>query len=160
MNSGFSPVVVNPSGFKVQRQSQQMPFHFGGSQVPIHMMTGGGMPREAVPFKQQGRPVMSIRPIRKPPPHLAKMSGSGGAASIEDKKLDYELKILEDRIAFMLEVLLKNSKIRGYEDNGEKYDRIRNRFMAFNRVASNQGMSKKERKERLKDIIDFAESIA
>jgi hypothetical protein len=75
MNSGFNPVVLNPEGFKVQRQSQQMPFHFGGSQVPIHMMTGGGMPRVAVPFIQPKRPVMSIRPVRKPPQHLAKMSG-------------------------------------------------------------------------------------
>lgn len=43
MNSGFSPVVVNPSGFKVQRQSQQPPFYFGGSQVPIQKMAGSGV---------------------------------------------------------------------------------------------------------------------
>lgn len=146
MNSGFNPVVVSPSGFKVQRQSQQMPFHFGGSQVPVHIMTGGGTMRINRP------PVI--------PPHLAKMSGRGGGASIEDKKLDNDLKYLEDRIAFILEVLLKNSRVRGYEDNGEKYDRIRDRFMTFNRVAANQGMSKKERKRRLKEIIDFADSIA
>jgi len=160
MNSGFNPVVVNPEGFKVQRQSQQMPFHFGGSQVPIHMMTGGGMPRVAVPFIQPKRPVMSIRPIRKPPPHLAKMSGSGGAASIEDKKLDNDLKYLENRIALILEVLSRQARIRGKEHNWDKYDRIRDRFMVFNRTAAIQGLSKKERKERLEDIIDFAESIA
>ena len=44
MNSGFSPAVINPSGFKIQRQSQQMPFFFGGSQVPLHLgMRGSGM---------------------------------------------------------------------------------------------------------------------
>jgi hypothetical protein len=43
MNSGFSPAVVNPSGFKVQRQSHQTPFYFGGSQVPLQHMVGRGM---------------------------------------------------------------------------------------------------------------------
>jgi len=43
MNSGFNAVVVNPSGFKVQRQSQQMPFYFGGSQVPLRQMIGSGV---------------------------------------------------------------------------------------------------------------------
>ena len=37
----FNPVVVYPSGFRVQRASQQKPFHFGGSSVP--MMRGGGI---------------------------------------------------------------------------------------------------------------------
>ena len=45
MNGGFDPVVVNPSGFRVQRASQQTPFYFGGSQVPIHIATGGGIMR-------------------------------------------------------------------------------------------------------------------
>lgn len=43
MNSGFSPAVVNPSGFKVQRQSQQTPFYFGGSQVQLQHMIGSGV---------------------------------------------------------------------------------------------------------------------
>lgn len=61
MNGGFDPVVVNPSGFRVQRASQQTPFYFGGSQVPIHMATGGGIMRINRP------PVL--------PPHLSKMRG-------------------------------------------------------------------------------------
>jgi hypothetical protein len=64
MNSGFDPVVVAPGKWKVQTATQQKPFRFGGSQVPIHLgMMGRGM---AVPF-QHTRPVMSIRPIRRPP---------------------------------------------------------------------------------------------
>ena len=45
MNGGFDPVVANPSGFRVQRASQQTPFYFGGSQVPVHIATGGGIMR-------------------------------------------------------------------------------------------------------------------
>lgn len=63
MNTGFDPVVVAPGLWKTQTATQQMPFRFGGSQVPIHLgMMGRGM---AVPF-QHTRPVMSIRPIRRP----------------------------------------------------------------------------------------------
>ena len=42
MNTGFIPVVVSPSGFRVQRASQQVPFHFGASSV-APMMRGGGI---------------------------------------------------------------------------------------------------------------------
>ena len=57
MNSGFDPVVVAPGLWRTQTATQQTPFHFGGSQVPIHLgMRGSGM-----------RPVMSIRPVRRPP---------------------------------------------------------------------------------------------
>ena len=67
MNTGFDPVVSAPGLWKTQTATQQKPFRFGGSQVPIHLgMMGRGMPREAVPF-QHTRPVMSIRPIRRPP---------------------------------------------------------------------------------------------
>lgn len=44
MNSGFDPVVVAPSLWKVQTQTQQRPFRFGGSQVPAHLGSrGSGM---------------------------------------------------------------------------------------------------------------------
>lgn len=44
MNSGFDPLVVAPSSFKLQTASQQVPFHFGGSQVPLHLaMRGNGI---------------------------------------------------------------------------------------------------------------------
>ena len=44
MNSGFDPMIVAPSLFKKQTASQQAPFFFGGSQVPIHLgIKGGGM---------------------------------------------------------------------------------------------------------------------
>lgn len=65
MNSGFEPVVMYPGGFKIQRQSQQTPFYFGGSQVPVHMATGGMEGSGAV--MRINRP-----PVR--PPSLA-MSG-------------------------------------------------------------------------------------
>jgi hypothetical protein len=42
MNSGFDPMVVAPSLFKVQTKSQQPPFRFGGSQVPRHLGVSGG----------------------------------------------------------------------------------------------------------------------
>ena len=61
MNGGFDPVVVNPSGFRVQRASQQTPFYFGGSQVPIHIATGGG--------------IMRINRPSVLPRHLSKMRG-------------------------------------------------------------------------------------
>lgn len=65
MNSGFDPVVVNPSGFRIQRESQQKPFYFGGSQVPVHIATGG----------MDGRGVMRINRPQVLPPHLVKKSG-------------------------------------------------------------------------------------
>jgi hypothetical protein len=37
MNSGYYPVVVNPGLKRVQTQSQQTPFYFGGSQVPTNL---------------------------------------------------------------------------------------------------------------------------
>jgi len=70
MNGGFDPVVVNPSGFKIQRQSQQTPFYFGGSQVPIHIATGGGIMRINRP------------PVR--PPSLAMTGGMMVEATIDE----------------------------------------------------------------------------
>jgi hypothetical protein len=68
MNSGFDPVVVAPGLFKTQTATQQKPFRFGGSQVPIHLaMSGSGMRKEIYPFQQKTRPSMSIRPVRRPP---------------------------------------------------------------------------------------------
>ena len=44
MNSGFDPVVLAPGLWKTQTASQQTPFHFGGSQVPINLgMRGSGV---------------------------------------------------------------------------------------------------------------------
>ena len=44
MNTGFDPVVVAPSLWKVQTQTQQRPFRFGGSQVSAHLGSrGSGM---------------------------------------------------------------------------------------------------------------------
>lgn len=39
MSGGFSPKVANPFGFRTQTQSgaSQMPFFFGGSQVPTDL---------------------------------------------------------------------------------------------------------------------------
>jgi len=74
MNTGFDPVVVAPGLWKTQTATQQMPFHFGGSQVPIHLgMRGSGMRKEIFPFQQKTRPNMSIRPVRRPPPGFEKM---------------------------------------------------------------------------------------
>lgn len=65
MNSGFDPVVVAPGLWKTQTATQQRPFHFGGSQVPIHLgMRGSGMTKLDRPMT---RPVMSIRPVRRNP---------------------------------------------------------------------------------------------
>jgi len=88
MNSGFDPVVVAPGLFKTQTASQQMPFHFGGSQVPIHLgMRGSGM---AVPF-QHTRPVMSIRPV-KPPAGLVNYLRKTAAKNIAEAKADFNRK--------------------------------------------------------------------
>ena len=68
MNTGFDPVVVAPGLWKTQTASQQTPFRFGGSQVPIHLaMRGSGMRKETIGSLLGDRPVMSIRPVRRPP---------------------------------------------------------------------------------------------
>lgn len=68
MNTGFDPVVVAPGIWKTQTASQQMPFRFGGSQVPIHLgMMGSGMRKAVMADIKVDRPVMSIRPVRRPP---------------------------------------------------------------------------------------------
>ncbi len=42
METGFNPVVVAPSLWRVQTETQQKPFRFGGSQVPPQRMSGMG----------------------------------------------------------------------------------------------------------------------
>lgn len=66
MNTGFDPVVVAPSLWKVQTATQQKPFRFGGSQVPAHLGSrGSGMIGASSPFD---RPIMKInRPPRISP---------------------------------------------------------------------------------------------
>ena len=70
MNTGFDPVVVAPSLWKVQTATQQRPFRFGGSQVPAHLGSrGSGMMRkDIVPYQQQDRPIMMINRPKVPPP--------------------------------------------------------------------------------------------
>jgi len=41
MNSGFYPTVVMPGCFRVQTQSQQLPFYFGASTVPLDLAMSG-----------------------------------------------------------------------------------------------------------------------
>ena len=82
MNSGFSPAVVNPSGFKVQRQSQQTPFYFGGSQVPLQQMIGSG-----------------VMKVNRPPVHLGMRGGM--LVEAEDDEIyinDLQNNILVDMI--------------------------------------------------------------
>jgi len=88
MNSGFDPVVASPGRWKVQTATQQKPFHFGGSQVPIHLgMMGRGV---AVPF-QHTRPVMSIRPV-KPPAGFVSALRKASAKNIAEAKADFNRK--------------------------------------------------------------------
>ena len=66
MNSGFDPLVVAPGKFKIQTASanNQASFHFGGSQVPLHLgMRGtgtlnvsGGKAKINKPFVPVGSP--------------------------------------------------------------------------------------------------------
>jgi hypothetical protein len=149
MNTGFDPVVVAPGLWKTQTATQQMPFRFGGSQVPIHLgMMGRGMPREAVPF-QHTRPVMSIRPIRRPPPF---MKGSGASASVGDE----EMVRIENRIKLIMRHLLSRSKVKGFEDDSDKYSRIQNQLMGVMRLVN---VSKERKKQLLKEVLAFAESV-
>jgi hypothetical protein len=77
MNSGFDPVVVAPGLFKTQTATQQKPFHFGGSQVPIHLgMRGSGM---------------AIRPV-KPPAGLVNYLRKSAAKNIAEAKADFNRK--------------------------------------------------------------------
>ena len=62
MNSGFNPIVVSPSGFKVQRASQQAPFHFGGSNMP--MLSGRGISSSRVYATQSPSPAKMIQEIQ------------------------------------------------------------------------------------------------
>ena len=82
MNSGFDPVVVAPSLWKVQTQTQQRPFRFGGSQVPAHLGSrGSGM-------MKINRPPNVPRPFAKGEGVKRKkdgsMSGSMGRAEPSD----------------------------------------------------------------------------
>ena len=69
MNTGFDPMVVAPSLFKVQTKSQQVPFRFGGSQVPIHL----GMRGKGVVMKIN-RPKIPEAIMRK---RMSEMRGTG-----------------------------------------------------------------------------------
>ena len=51
METGFNPVVVAPSLWRVQTATQQKPFRFGGSQVP-QRMGGTGIMRINRPPKR------------------------------------------------------------------------------------------------------------
>jgi len=75
MNSGFDPVVVAPGMWKVQTATQQKPFRFGGSQVPLHLgMLGSGT------MNTMGRGEMKINY----PPTIPKASMRGcGSASVK-----------------------------------------------------------------------------
>jgi len=57
MNSGFDPMIVAPSLFRKQTASQQSPFFFGGSQVPLHLgMRGRGMTSSKYKVKPEPKP--------------------------------------------------------------------------------------------------------
>ena len=49
MSGGYSPLVLHPGHFQVQTESQQKPFFFGASQVPVNLglkhssFSGSGM---------------------------------------------------------------------------------------------------------------------
>jgi len=70
MNSGFDPVVVAPSLWKVQTQTQQRPFRFGGSQVPVHLGSRGSG------VMKINRPPNIPRPFAKGEGVKRKMDGS------------------------------------------------------------------------------------
>ena len=140
MNTGFDPVVVAPGLFKTQTASQQMPFRFGGSQVPIHLaMRGSGMGE---------RPVMSIRPVRRPP----KMSGSGASASVGDG----EITILKGKIEIIMRYLLDKSKREG-GDNMRKFSLIQDQYTGVMRLMN---VPKERKKQLLREVLDYAESIS
>lgn len=158
MNSGFDPLVVNPYGFKIQTQTQQTPFYFGGSQVPVHMMTGGGMPREAVPFIQPKRPVMSIRPVRR----LPKMSGSGGKQVVPSVNERGILEEVEDILDYFLE--MGNDKSQSPLSRmayNQSYRLIDGKLRQFNRVDSIGGYRGQAglREQRLLELLNYARSF-
>lgn len=49
MSGGYAPLVLNPRSYQIQTLSQQVPFYFGGSQVPSQLglkpgtFSGSGM---------------------------------------------------------------------------------------------------------------------
>ena len=74
MNSGFEPVLVAPGRWKVQTATQQKPFRFGGSQVPLHLgMLGSGIDD----MNKMGRSVMKINRPPVGPPKLFRSEAMG-----------------------------------------------------------------------------------
>ena len=69
MNSGFNPVVVAPSAFRVQRASQQIPFHFGASSVAPMMMRGGGIGSSKGTVKQEILKLIMSKGMEEGIPH-------------------------------------------------------------------------------------------
>lgn len=91
MNGGFDPVVVAPSLWKVQTQTQQIPFRFGGSQVPANLGSrGSGM-------MKINRPPNVPRPFAKGEGVKRKMDGSMTGSLNRAEPTDMDRAMLMER---------------------------------------------------------------
>lgn len=126
MNSGFDPVVLAPGMWKTQTATQQTPFHFGGSQVPINLgMRGSGI-------MKINRPKIPEALMRE------RMMGEGMTSSVMPlesalkKEIQYEIRRLggkKTRKGKMVDDALKEAsgdlmKLRKVLDMAEGIDQI------------------------------------
>jgi hypothetical protein len=126
MNSGFDPVVLAPGLWKTQTATQQTPFHFGGSQVPINLgMRGSGI-------NKINRPKIPEALMRE------RMMGEGASSSVMPmdsaikKQIQYEIRRLggkKTRKGKMVDDALKEAgsdivKLRKLLDMAEEIDQI------------------------------------
>jgi hypothetical protein len=122
------------------------------------MMTGGGMPREAVPFIQPKRPVMSIRPVRKFP----KISGGGNkpvVPSVDERGIMEEV---EDALDYYLE--MGNDKSQSPLSRmafNQTYRLIDGKLRQFKRVDGMGGYrgSKGLREQKLLELLGYTRSF-
>ena len=103
MNTGFIPVVVSPSGFKVQRASQQAPFHFGGS--PLPMYSGRGIISSRVyPSKSPATMIKDIQAILSKKgleEDIPKKVMTELKKSLKDEQSDMSVAELEDALRYV-----------------------------------------------------------
>ena len=135
MNTGFDPVVVAPGLWRTQTASQQTPFHFGGSQVPINLgMRGSGIMKINRPKIPDALRIERMKQAMEE--GLARGSGMTSSVmpleSAIKKEIEYEIRRLggkKTRKGKMVDDALKEAsgdlmKLRKVLDMAEGIDQI------------------------------------
>ena len=132
MNSGFDPMIVAPSLFRRQTASQQTPFHFGGSQVPLHLgMSGGRMASKPPPRRRLSPPLLTpqtrariMRLLADTMPMLEAEENQYG----ESEEITRRMNLVDEMEEDILNMLERGDVT---EQMGLDYIRMLNRFITF-----------------------------